>query len=116
MKGLPVVLARRRGDVRSELDLSIETGHPCFEGHFPGQPILPGVVQIGWAVHYAGKLYGLGPAVTTLEQIKFRRPILPGARLTLHLALTGDGRKLRYEYRDAERSYSSGVLDFGNAR
>lgn len=115
MKGLPVVLARRCSDARSELDLSIGAGNPCFEGHFPGQPILPGVVQIGWAVHYAGELHGLGPAVTTLEQIKFKRPILPGAQLTLHLTLAGDGRKLRYEYRDAEHSYSSGTLNFGSA-
>ncbi|MGH8400145.1 MAG: 3-hydroxyacyl-ACP dehydratase FabZ family protein, partial [Gammaproteobacteria bacterium] len=99
----------------SELELGIEADNPWFEGHFPGQPILPGVVQIGWAVHFAHTLHGLGPEVANLEQIKFRRPIFPGTRLTLQLTPSADGQKLRYEYRDAEASYSSGTLDYGTA-
>jgi 3-hydroxymyristoyl/3-hydroxydecanoyl-(acyl carrier protein) dehydratase len=114
MNGLPLILARRGVDGRSELDLMIETGNPWFEGHFPGQPILPGVVQIGWAVHFACELHGLNPAVHTLEQVKFKRPILPGTRLTLQLTPSADRQKLRYEYRDAEANYSSGTLNFGS--
>jgi 3-hydroxymyristoyl/3-hydroxydecanoyl-(acyl carrier protein) dehydratase len=113
MNGLPVILARREGESQSELDLAIEGSNPWFEGHFPGQAILPGVVQIGWAVHFANALHGLGPAVDSLEQIKFKRPIFPGTRLTLQLKPSPDRNKLRYEYRDAEHSYSSGVLTFG---
>lgn len=115
MNDLPVILARRDGDLHSELDLAIEDGNPWFEGHFPDQAILPGVVQIGWAVHFANAVHGLGPAVDSLEQIKFKRPIFPGARLTLHLKRSADRNKLRYEYCDAEHSYSSGVLNFGTA-
>ena len=113
MNGLPVITAQRRDAAHSELDLLVAADCPWFEGHFPGQPILPGVVQIGWAVHFARELYGFEPVATTLEQIKFKRPILPGARLTLHLTPAKDGRKLRYEYRDATTSYSSGTLNFG---
>lgn len=115
MNGLPRILAQRSDAERSELELVIEADNPWFEGHFPGQPILPGVVQIGWAVQFAFELHGLGPAVSSLEQVKFKRPILPGTRLTLHLIPGAGGQKLRYEYRDADTSYSSGTLDYGRA-
>jgi len=40
---------------------------------------------------------------------------LPGKHLTLHLTPSADLHKLRYEYRDATTSYSSGSLHFGTA-
>jgi 3-hydroxymyristoyl/3-hydroxydecanoyl-(acyl carrier protein) dehydratase len=115
VNGLPQVLARRDGSGPMELDIEVQAGNPWFEGHFPQFAILPGVVQIGWAVHYAHELYGLGPDVTSMDQIKFKRPILPGARITLTLKPDAAARKVRYEYKDAEHNYSSGTLQFGDA-
>ena len=115
MNGLPQVLARRDVEGRTELDLEVQPGNPWFEGHFPQFAILPGVVQIGWAAHFAHALHHLGPGVTSMDQIKFKRPILPGARITLTLKPDAAAKKLRYEYQDAEFSYSSGILQFGDA-
>ena len=115
MNGLPKLLARRDAEGRTELDLEVQADNPWFAGHFPALAILPGVVQIGWAVHFGHTLHGLGPGVSLMEQVKFRRPILPGARITLTLKADIANRKLRYEYRDAEHPYSSGSLQFGMA-
>lgn len=115
MRGLPAVSNERREEGRIELDIEVGADNLWFEGHFPEFAILPGVVQIGWAVHYAHALFGLPTEVRTLEQVKFKRPLLPGARVTLRLAFDAKTRKLRYEYRDAQTSYSSGTLDFGAA-
>lgn len=115
MNGLPIVISERRSVDHSELDLLVAPDNHWFEGHFPNHPILPGVVQIAWAVYYAGVLHGLTRALRTLEQIKFKRPILPGARLTLHLTADIATGRLRYEYRDAQHTYASGMLDFGTA-
>jgi 3-hydroxymyristoyl/3-hydroxydecanoyl-(acyl carrier protein) dehydratase len=116
VKGLPQVLARRDGDGRSELELAVPADNPWFEGHFPQFAILPGVVQIGWAAHFAHELHGLGPGVLAMEQVKFKRPILPGARIILTLKPDMATRKVRYEYQDGGRSCSSGTLQFGEAR
>jgi 3-hydroxymyristoyl/3-hydroxydecanoyl-(acyl carrier protein) dehydratase len=113
MNGLPTLLREERETGRIELHLKVQPNNPWFRGHFPQFAILPGVVQIGWAEHYARALFGLGPAVRTLEQVKFKRPILPGAELTLVLKPDLTTGKVRYEYRDAEASYSGGVLNFG---
>lgn len=115
MNGLPTILRQRRDDTHSELDIRVEAANPWFEGHFPQFAILPGVVQIGWAEHFARSLYGFDAGVSALEQIKFKRPILPGAELTLVLTPNLATKKLRYEYRDADTSYSAGILNFGAA-
>ena len=73
------------------------------------------MVQIGWAEHYACTLYSLEPGIAALEQVKFKRPILPGAKLILLLKPDLTAHKVRYEYRDADTSYSSGLLSFGGA-
>lgn len=113
MKGLPAVLEEKRGETGMELRIEVPEDCPWFEGHFTALPVLPGVVQIGWAAHYAEKLYGLGPGIRSLEQVKFKRPIQPGMRLELHLKPDLAAGKLRYEYRDAEGPCSSGTLNFG---
>lgn len=112
MKHLPQLLARRDLDGYSELDLAVQADNRWFEGHFPRFAILPGVVQIGWAAHFAHEMYGLGPGVLLMDQVKFKRPILPDARVTLTLKPDLAARKLRYEFKDAEFSYSSGTLQF----
>ncbi|HEV2321120.1 MAG TPA: thioester dehydrase, partial [Gammaproteobacteria bacterium] len=96
----------------SVLRLRVEASSPWFEGHFPQFAILPGVVQIGWAEHYACALYGHAPGLCAVEQVKFKRPILPGTELDLVLKPDAATGKLRYEYRDAETSYSAGTLRF----
>ncbi|HSN18680.1 MAG TPA: thioester dehydrase [Gammaproteobacteria bacterium] len=115
MNGLPHILARRETEGRTELDLEVQADNPWFTGHFPETAILPGVVQIGWAVHFGHVSFGLGPGIDLMEQVKFRRPILPGARVTLMLKADVAAGKLRYEYKDAEHVYSSGSLRFGTA-
>jgi 3-hydroxymyristoyl/3-hydroxydecanoyl-(acyl carrier protein) dehydratase len=112
MNGLPKILARRDEAELIVLDIDVNRDNPWFAGHFPEMAVLPGVVQIGWAAHFGHALQGLGPGVNLLEQVKFKRPILPGARLTLTLKIDLTTRKLRYEYKDEEHSYSSGVLQF----
>src|SRR5699024_9795682 len=86
--------------------------NPWFAGHFPDQPILPGVVQIGWAAWFASRWYDTDLQPSLLERVKFTHPIVPPADLTLHLQLKTD--KLHYEYHlllpDAPISASRGIF------
>ena len=68
---------------------SISMNEPCFMGHFPGHPILPGVLQVE-AIRQLGELAvrpALDPAgekdvyIRVLEKVKFRRPNNPGDRM-----------------------------------
>lgn len=62
-----------------------------FQGHFPGQPIMPGVLQIeamaqAGAIMMLGELHGQGKlaVLMTAEDVKWRRQVVPGDRLYLH--------------------------------
>lgn len=112
MNGLPTCLQQQSHGDHAELQLRIAADLPWFAGHFEHHAILPGVVQIGWAVHYAQQVFGFGPKLASMEQIKFKRPIGPGLELSLHLNRKHQGKGVRYEYRSADTSYSSGSLTF----
>lgn len=111
MNGLPAVLAQRVDGTNAEFDLHIAADCRWFDGHFPGWPILPGVVHIGWAVHFATLAFALTTPAQSLRRIKFKRPILPEARLTLRLRRHAD--QVTYDYLAGGASVSSGVLHFG---
>jgi len=55
---------------------------PCFAGHFPGRPMLPGALLLDWVID---ALEGSSAsAVASVAQCKFLAPAEPGACLTLH--------------------------------
>lgn len=71
----------------------IDPAAPFFAGHFPGDPILPGVFLIEAAAQTAGVMLGSGSGVTAtthrlaaVTQFKFLKPVLPGA--TIHVYTT----------------------------
>ncbi|MEM1434025.1 MAG: hypothetical protein AAGG11_08235 [Pseudomonadota bacterium] len=65
--------------------IAVPSELPCFAGHFPGRPLLPGVLQLVWA---RALLHCWQPdaAVGTIRQLKFRQPVEPPAvlRVVLH--------------------------------
>ncbi len=71
---------------------TVPADHPFFEGHFPGHPILPGVVTLGWMMMAAERLLGHPVGSVELLNVKFQVVILPGTALELTLARKPAGR------------------------
>lgn len=67
------------------LQLDIPTDLIYFEGHFTDFPLLPGVIQLGWAIHFAKDVLAIKNNILHIEQIKFTHVISPGDRVTLEL-------------------------------
>ena len=57
-----------------------------FRGHFPDGPVLPAVVQIAAAVHFAGKLLGRELRLVEVTRSKFMQPTGPGRELVLSVS------------------------------
>ncbi len=88
---------------------NVTFNEPQFQGHFPGMPILPGVMIIEALAQTAGVLVGVSMDLADkgakvffmgVENAKFRRKVVPGDVLELHVkALRGGGRVWKFEGR-----------------
>lgn len=86
---------------------AVTFNEPQFQGHFPGLPIMPGVMIVEAMGQTAGVLTALSNhAIDTgaviyfmgFEQAKFRRKVVPGDMLELHVEVKRAGAKvLKYE-------------------
>lgn len=66
----------------------IAGSHPALPGHFPGRPVVPGVVLLD---HVVAAIERLSDArVAGFAQVKFRRPLLPGQEAELALEFSGN--------------------------
>ena len=92
-------------------DLVFDADAPYFGGHFPGFPVLPGVVQLGMAVHFAELMLRRELRLTAVKKMKFTGVVVPGVTVRLTLARRSEN-EVSYEYRRGEASCSSGLLCF----
>jgi len=124
---LPEVLRVQRGedDTSAEWELFVPHQLFYFDGHFPGNAVLPGVVQISWALHFAKVLIGNQACFQRLEAIKFQQIVQAGDTLCLSLMWKPDTGKLQFAFQGAQvhtmtqgerKAYSSGRIGFHNDR
>ena len=92
------------------VDVSVSADHPAFGGHFPGQPLLPGVSLLAEVLEAVmcepALMQSVGPA-PRIATVKFLAPVRPGS--TLSLQLDGSSGAVRFEVRSAQT-----VVAFGN--
>jgi 3-hydroxymyristoyl/3-hydroxydecanoyl-(acyl carrier protein) dehydratase len=108
----PEILGKKRATESIVLALRIPVGLAYFAGHFDEIAVVPGVVQIQWAVHYARQYLGVARTFSQMEVIKFKELLLPGQCLDLSLCYHEAHCKLQFSYRSETTEYSSGRIYF----
>lgn len=78
-----------------------ETGSPWFSGHFPNDPILPGIAILSMVTdaikhHECGK--GRKIAITGIRRVRFRLPVRPDELLTISLSSSHMDASLSYHF------------------
>ena len=95
---LPVELAAEQHGTALTLRLHAAADLFWFRGHFPTLPILPGVAQLDWALHYGLTRLAPGKAFASIDNIKFQQPVPPNAELELQLNWQADKSLLSFSY------------------
>ena len=72
----------------------IHADHPCIAGHFPGCPIVPGVVVLNQVLQVIN-LKGAQRGPLTLSQVKFFTPLRPGQLARIDCEQTGKRWRFR---------------------
>lgn len=111
---LPIERSRQQQGDSVMLILQVEAGLFWFQGHFTDLPILPGVAQLNWVMHYGVSLLAPGKQFAMMDNIKFQQPVLPDSLLQLRLDWDAEKSRLSFRYSllkaEGEQIASSGKI------
>jgi len=101
---------------------NVTANEDFFNGHFPGKPVMPGVLMVEAMAQVAGVLFlsqpehkGKTPFFCGIDKVRFRRPVVPGDRLEFHvkvLKVRGSTGKVEAEARVDGELVTGGELMF----
>jgi len=102
----------------TETVLHFPAGHPVFAGHFPGKPMVPGVLLLDAALYAALAPHGADPGEPVsrcqISSAKFLSPVLPGETLTVCCTPASSGHT-RFEISANGRQVAIGTFTFGSS-
>jgi len=74
--------------------IPIPTQHPCYEAHFPGNPIVPGALLLQWIVRLLKEQYP-EIEVQQLRSVKFLAVVKPGDQCELNVDYQAEQQRLQ---------------------
>ena len=84
----------------------IDANHPALPGHFPGRPVVPGVVLLDQVA--VALAQWKNARIGEMPQVKFVRPLLPGEEAALRLEEAGSS--IRFHISLADETIATGLL------
>ena len=92
------------------VNFEVGPGHPVLAGHFPGRPIVPGVMLLEWVLVEVARMTARATAALRLREAKFFAPLEPaqGAELRLDRAAS----RAIFEIRSDTRLIARGVVEW----
>ena len=74
---------------KHQTTFAVTADHPSLPGHFPGTPVVPGVVVLDHVLQASEQWQGRSLGARALKQVKFHSPLLPDQRAEVSLELEG---------------------------
>ncbi len=88
---------------------TVPLDHPAFAGHFPGTPILPGVVLLDVALQIISSSCGIALDLCEIGSVKFLSPACPGDELVIQHSISASGT-IRFDIVAGTRKIASGSI------
>jgi 3-hydroxymyristoyl/3-hydroxydecanoyl-(acyl carrier protein) dehydratase len=99
---------REEGEIRARIRVPADS--PWFDGHFPGEPVLPGIAQLGMVHDLLCRAFDQQLPVARVSRVRFRQMIRPEQQLTLAVQRDGADGSHRFRITGDEGSICSGQL------
>lgn len=99
------------GEGGQRFTVEIPAASALFTGHFPGRPILPGIVHLAFAQRALSEILGREVALASVRSLKLRRPIVPGDLPELRTGPPGEDGLARFEVRCGGAVASQGAVE-----
>ena len=94
---------------------AIENDSRCFDGHFDGEPVFPGVAHLALALGAcAVRDRGVSRVLTGVYDLRFKRKLLPGDQVMVVLAAGRAPSSCRFEIRRGTELVTAGLLQFAS--
>lgn len=90
--------------------LPIHHDHPAFTGHFPGDPIVPGVVLLDEMLHAIGLQLKTDVSACVIKVMKFLSPVRPGETVSVDFVLADNGL-VRFTLHSDDRKVAIGAFN-----
>lgn len=88
---------------------TVPVDHPAFAGHFPGTPILPGVMLLDTVLHAIAAATGIALDICEISLVKFLSPARPGDALVIQHTRSASGA-IRFDVVAGMRKIASGSI------
>jgi 3-hydroxyacyl-[acyl-carrier-protein] dehydratase len=114
---LPVTIVATDSGVLAEVELRADC--PWFDGHFPGNPLLPGVAQLAMVEELLRPTLPAGWSMKRIDRTRFKRVIQPAERLVVKATRASDApteSRWDFEVSSAGQLACTGVLYVGPAQ
>ncbi|NNG21872.1 AMP-binding protein [Telluria aromaticivorans] len=110
----PAMRVLEQEPARMLLELTVPADLLYFDGHFSVAPVLPGVVQVDWAIHYGRSYFDLGEGFGGINALKFQQMIRPDQPVQLELVHDSTKGQLNFRYFSDAGPHASGRILLGN--
>ncbi|MBC3874114.1 AMP-binding protein [Undibacterium flavidum] len=87
-----------------------------FEGHFPIAPVLPGVVQVDWAIHFGKQYFALPANFCGIQTLKFQQVICAETPVYMELIHQAQKQALQFRYFSDVGQHAGGRVLFEQAQ
>lgn len=96
--------------MRYERSVVISIDHPSLSGHFPGHPVVPGVVLLGEVLGIVREVSAPSRSVAGLPMVKFSSPVRPGEVVRICVDLD-EATEATFSCRVETRLVASGTIE-----
>lgn len=110
----PVDSRWEEGEIRARIRVPADS--PWFDGHFPGEPVLPGIAQLGMVHDLLCRAFDQQLPVARVSRVRFRQMIRPEQQLTLTVQRDEAAGSHRFRITGDEGSICTGQLLLADGR